>query len=49
MQIYNILSMQNYSIVHFTSLDRMKYSSMELIQHIESKLSLISVINIFCV
>jgi hypothetical protein len=47
-QIYNILSMQNYSIVHFTSFGHKKYSSMRLIQHIESKLTFIGVLNIFC-
>jgi hypothetical protein len=49
MQIYNILSIQNYSIVQFTSLGHKKYSSMQFIQHMEYKLSFISVLNIFCV
>jgi hypothetical protein len=49
MQIYNILSMENYSIVHSTSPGHMKYISMQLIQHIESKLSFISVLSVFCV
>jgi hypothetical protein len=31
MQIYNILGMQNYNIIYFTSLGRMKYSSIQLI------------------
>jgi hypothetical protein len=47
MQIYNVLGMQKYSIVYFTLLGHMTYSSMHLIQHIDSKLSFISVLNIF--